>query len=331
MDPADLEPVRHAVASQGAVLDLHSHALKDLLSGVQELTARVADLQLQAQPLPPSVPNPSLVVSPGREPWVSPPERYEGNLGQCKTFLMQCGLVFDLQPQTYSTDKAKIAYVISLLRGEALEWASVHWRKQDQVTTSFTTFVAEMSKVFDHPVQGKDASMRLLSLRQGSRSVAEYAIEFRTLATESGWNMEAQQAVFCNGLSEILKDELVSYPEPNDVDELIALSIRIDNRCRERRRERRRTPVTDAPSRLRGHSPAPLHVAQPHNSVFFQGTEQHDHGEVRSGEEPMQLGRNRLSPQERARRMAEYCCLYCGKPGHVVANCPTRTLNRRAR
>lgn len=59
------------------------------------------------QPSPPTVSNPCPVVFPGREPWVSHPERYEGNLGQCMTFLMQCGLVFDLQPQSYSTDKAR--------------------------------------------------------------------------------------------------------------------------------------------------------------------------------------------------------------------------------
>lgn len=59
------------------------------------------------QPSPPTVSNHCPVVFPGREPWVSHPERYEGNLGQCMTFLMQCGLVFDLQPQSYSTDKAR--------------------------------------------------------------------------------------------------------------------------------------------------------------------------------------------------------------------------------
>ena len=79
---------------------------------------------------------------------------------------MQCRLVFDLQPLTYATEKDKIAYLIGLLRGVALEWASVHWRNQDQITATYTAFIAEMSKVFDHPIQGKDASMRLFSLRQ---------------------------------------------------------------------------------------------------------------------------------------------------------------------
>jgi len=77
----------------------------------------------------------------------------------------------------------------------------------------------------------------------GDRSVAEYAIEYRaieyaTLAVENGWNDESLFAVFSNGLNDLLKDELISYPESSGLDELIYLAMRIDNRCREHQRER---------------------------------------------------------------------------------------------
>jgi hypothetical protein len=42
----------------------------------------------------------------------------------------------------------------------------------------------------------KDAAKLLLFLRQDSHSVAEMAIEFSTLAAESGWNEEALQGAF---------------------------------------------------------------------------------------------------------------------------------------
>ena len=175
MDSANLEPVRHAIPTQGTRLDQHSTALQEIMSELQNLSNHIATVQEIMQGLPPVVPTalsaPATQAAPAtihyvREPWVSPPERYDGNLGQCKTFLMQCRLVFDLQPLTYATEKDKIAYLIGLLRGVALEWASVHWRNQDQITATYTAFIAEMSKVFDHPIQGKDASMRLFSLRQ---------------------------------------------------------------------------------------------------------------------------------------------------------------------
>lgn len=96
---------------------------------------------------------------------VPTPEKYEGDLGQCHAFLMHCGLVFDLQPTSYATDKARIAFVIELLRGRALDWASALLERQDTCLASYQEFTAEMRKLFDHPVQGKDAAKRRYSLR----------------------------------------------------------------------------------------------------------------------------------------------------------------------
>lgn len=76
----------------------------------------------------------------------------------------------------------------------ACELGGLHvWNGFSLINSSYANFVAEMRKVFDHAVKGKDISQRLLSLNQGARSVAEYSVEFRTLAAESGWNDESLQ------------------------------------------------------------------------------------------------------------------------------------------
>lgn len=75
---------------------------------------------------------------------------------------------------------------MGLLHGNAMSWATAVWEQQSLITNSNTAFTTEMKKVFGHPVRGKDTSKRLLSLRQGMRSVAEYSIECRTLAAERG-------------------------------------------------------------------------------------------------------------------------------------------------
>ena len=41
-------------------------------------------------------------------------------------------------------------------------------------------------------------------------------------------------------------------------------------------------------------------------------------------EEPMQLGRVRLTPTERERSFRDGTCLYCGLPGHIIKACPHR-------
>ncbi|KAF7640741.1 hypothetical protein LDENG_00018150 [Lucifuga dentata] len=163
-----------------------------------------------------------------------------------------------------------------------------------------------MKKVFDHPVQGKFAAKRLLSLCQGSRSVAEYSIDFRVLAAESGWNEEALQGAYLQGLSEQIKDELAARDETDSLDSLISLSIRLDNRLRER-------PSRSSTSSTNGSNwiaPA-LPPASPDPPGSLQ-------------EEPMQLGWARLTPAERLRRMKAGECLYCGQHGHVLATCPVR-------
>ena len=119
-----------------------------------------------------------------------------------------------------------------------------------------------MKKVFDHPVRGRDTSKRLLSLHQGSHSVAEFSVEFRTLATESGWNDEALQGFFLSGLSDTVKDELAARDESTSLDELIPLAIRLDNRLRECRRERDSRPSLfssrPTPPPLTRASPGPV-------------------------------------------------------------------------
>ena len=87
-------------------------------------------------------------------------------------------------------------------------------------------------------MQGKEAAKRWLNLRQGPVSVAEYSVDFRVLAAESGWGEEALQSVFVHGLSNVLKDELAARDSAASLDELILLAIRLDNRLRERRREK---------------------------------------------------------------------------------------------
>ncbi|KAK3515956.1 hypothetical protein QTP86_020264, partial [Hemibagrus guttatus] len=55
--------------------------------------------------------------SPLAEPRLPPPQRFSGDPSACDGFLTQCSLTFDLQPSSFPSDRAKIAYVITLLSG----------------------------------------------------------------------------------------------------------------------------------------------------------------------------------------------------------------------
>ena len=115
---------------------------------------------------------------------MSDPEPFDGNLDLCRGFLLQCGLVFAQRPASFFSDASKTRYVLGLLRGRALAWAEAASSHEDFCSLPFAEFKAKLSTVFDHPNYGGDAAARLLKLKQGTRAVADYAVEFWTLAAE---------------------------------------------------------------------------------------------------------------------------------------------------
>lgn len=96
-------------------------------------------------------------------------------------------------------------------------------------------FSEAMKRVFDYPVKGRQAVCQLFDLTQGKQSVSQYAIRFHILAAESGWGDSAQRQ-FSSGE---IKDELAVREDSSSLNTLIDLAIRLDNRRRERSRERK--------------------------------------------------------------------------------------------
>ncbi|KAK3571437.1 hypothetical protein QTP86_012065 [Hemibagrus guttatus] len=82
----------------------------------------------------------------------------------------------------YREDGTKCAFLLSLLKGKALKWALAVWDADPLIRESYSHFVEGIREVFEHPAGGKDISVQLMELCQGSEAAADYAIRFRTLA-----------------------------------------------------------------------------------------------------------------------------------------------------
>ena len=104
------------------------------------------------------------------------------------------------------------------MSGKALAWATAVWEQQLAIFFSLEEFVVEVKKVFDAPLSRREAARKLHQLQQESRSVADYTVDFRTLAAESAWNTKALFVVFLHGQSEEVKTELAAWELPMDFD-----------------------------------------------------------------------------------------------------------------
>ena len=223
---------------------------------------------------------------------------------------MQCEYVFALQPSMYSSAAARIAYIANLTTGQARRWVMASREGSAPYMQDYAAFTEEFRTVFDHDVHGQDADSALSTLQQGSSSVAEYATEFRILAARCQWNEAALFSAFRRGLAEPVKDALAGREKPSTLNQLISLSISLDERHRERKRERAHQHHTAT----RPFSSPPTSLSRPVQVLPALSTS--------TGEEPMQLGRARLTSAEREHRRLQGLCMYCASSAHSVDSCP---------
>ncbi|XDV29480.1 hypothetical protein PO909_032603 [Leuciscus waleckii] len=75
---------------------------------------------------------------------INSPETFTGEAEDCSGFLLKCSLYFEMQSHQFATDRARVAFVISLLSGHTLQWAQSPW----QSNTSLSAFFSHFKEVF---------------------------------------------------------------------------------------------------------------------------------------------------------------------------------------
>ncbi|KAI2668694.1 Transposon Tf2-6 polyprotein [Labeo rohita] len=272
-------------------------AIRALVAQVSELTQRMQHWQLPTAPtpppMPPTHPEPSGAAQTS-EPRLPPPELYSGEPNFCRAFLTRCSMHFTLQPRTFSSEESKVAFALTLLTGKAALWGDGGMGEPRSVLRLVL------------------GARRRDEADRGERSVSDFSIEFRTLAAECRWNEEAQWDMFLHGLADRVQREIYALELPADLNGLIDLALRVDARLS--RAERRCLPARLPP----GEGP-PARASGNDAVGLFQ-----DH-------EPMQVGRARLTREERERRRSHGLCLYCGAAGHFAFSCPVKGPARQLR
>ncbi|KAF7707178.1 hypothetical protein HF521_018396, partial [Silurus meridionalis] len=221
------------------------------------------------------------------------PASFSGDAAECHGFLLQVSLYIEMHPHSFPNERAKVAFLISLLTGRALAWARALWSAASPALTTYAAFTRHFTEVFSTAPGDTSTADQLLNIHQGRDSVLGYSLRFRTLAASAGWNEKALLAVYRKGLNQELRLAMATYDDSLGLEAFIQRSIRVSQHlaaCKS-------PEVESVPTTAVSSAPEP---------------------------EPMQLGSQRLSRQERERRWAAGACLYCGEGGHRVAQCPVR-------
>ncbi|KAL0176566.1 hypothetical protein M9458_028896, partial [Cirrhinus mrigala] len=223
------------------------------------------------------------------------PAKYAGEAAECSGFLLQVNLYIRMQPQQFPTEQSKVAFLTSLLSGKALKWAEAIWNSNNPIINSYDQFVTHFSEVFSTATGALSTSDQLFRLRQGSSSIHNYTLHFRTLAAASGWNEISLLGAYRQGLNPEIRSAMAIYDDTIGLEAFLLRTMRVSQQlaaCQ--------PPVT-APqvASVAASTPVP---------------------------EPMQVDSTRLSRAERDRRISQGLCIYCGQSGHILRTCPVRPL-----
>ncbi|KAK4684316.1 hypothetical protein P7C73_g5871, partial [Tremellales sp. Uapishka_1] len=262
------------------------------------------------------------------EPKVASPEYSTGKRSQVNLFISQVTQVVQLQSSRFPNDSIKVGYAGTFLRDVAFLWYQPFLGKvgveRPAWLDNFALFCVELRKIFGDPDEKATAERNLYNLHQKG-AASTYIAEFRRFTGLLNWNNDAQAAQFYRGLKDEVKNELARIGRPEELEDLIEATTRIDNRLYERRLEQG-IPVVDSFASAVA-KPLPFKPGFNSQSTFQRSspTPTITRQPARTPQSLPSLPLTRsghLQPDEYKKRQERGACLYCGDDSHVVKDCP---------
>ena len=175
MDSAEAERLSEVLRTQEACLNRQEEFQTAMAANMGQLSSQHKSSGSTLPPRTPTSPETN-THSGGASCKLAPPAQYSGEPRQCKTFLIDCLIHFELMPHAFPTERAKVAFMISHLTGQAKAWVSAKWSRSSAVCDTIAGFQAALTKTFDHVSYSREKAQELSTLKQGKASMCDYSV-----------------------------------------------------------------------------------------------------------------------------------------------------------
>jgi hypothetical protein len=119
------------------------------------------------------------------------PEKFDGTRSKFRSFVQQINLFLRLHLSRYPDDSMQVAFIGSLLSGNALSWFAPFLEKHSPILQDMAQFEALFIVAFGYSDRERVAEKKMQSLRQGTRSTAIFAAKFQQVTFDLEWNGKA--------------------------------------------------------------------------------------------------------------------------------------------